>query len=111
MGSMFSVIKKMFGGIKGASNWVTADDEKLRAARARYRGDLDESETESEDELEDEQTRVVADFDVWEEIDNARTSFFFGQFLSRKIRMPRSDKLKKELEELERKKKEAEGEK
>lgn len=112
MGSVLSVVKKMFGGITRATNWLTADDEKLREARARHLGDLDEPETGAEDKFKDEQTRLADNFDVWEEIDNMRTSFFFGRYLSRKIKMPRSDKLKKELEELDRKKQEeGEGEK
>lgn len=110
MGSVLSAIKRMFGGITRATTWLTSDDEKLRQARARHLGDLDEPETEAEDDFKDEQTRMMDDYNVWEEIDNIRTSFFFGRYLSRKIKMPRTDKLKKELEELERKKKDEEGE-
>lgn len=110
MGSVLSAIKKMFGGITRATNWLSADDEKLREARAKHLGDLGEPETGAEDELKDEQTRLVEDFNVWDEIDNMRLNFFFGRFISRKIRMPQSDKLKKELEELD-KKKQGEGEK
>jgi hypothetical protein len=110
MGSVLSVIKKMFGGITRATNWLTPDDEKLRQARARHMGDLDEPETATEDELNDEQAQTEDNYNIWEEIDNVRTNFFFGRYLSRKIMMPRMDKLKKELEEMERKRQE-EGEK
>ncbi len=87
-----SAIKKIF----------SADDVGLREARAKHKGS--EADPEAEYLYEEQQKRFSEKFDVWDEIDDFRTSFFFGRFLSRKFSMPRSEKLRQELEALEKKK-------
>jgi hypothetical protein len=86
-----SAIKKIF----------SADDAELREARARHRGS--EADPEAEYLYEEQPKRFSEKFDVWEELDGFRTNFFFGRFLGRKISMPRSEKLRQELEALEKK--------
>lgn len=48
------------------------------------------------------------DYDVWEDIRNYRTYFFFGSWATRKFRPVGEDKLKKDLEKLEKKRQEEE---
>jgi hypothetical protein len=51
-------------------------------------------------------------YDPWEEIRNIRMNFFFGSWATRKFRPIGEDKLKQQLEELEKKRQEeAEGKK
>jgi hypothetical protein len=87
-----SAIKKIF----------SADDAELREARARHTGS--EVDPEAEYFYEEQQKHLSENYDAWEEIDGFRTNFFFGRFLGRKISMPRSEKLRQELEALEKKK-------
>ena len=91
--------KKLFGSSED-------DDAELRAARARHGIDLeDDKKSEKEKSPEDEP------YDVWEDLKEMRLSFWVGSWASRKIRKPRLDGLKKELEELERKREAEEKEK
>lgn len=94
-----SAIKKIFGGLGG-------DDAELREARARHK-DIVVDEPAEKTRYPTEQERMAQYFDIREEIDSFRTSFFFGRYLTRKFGMyPRHDKLKEELDALERKKEE-----
>ena len=80
-----------------------ADDAALRAARARHGITVDEkknSKAKDEDEPEKEP------YDPWEDVRNARTSFFFGSWATRKFRSVGEDKVKAELEALEKKREE-----
>jgi hypothetical protein len=45
-------------------------------------------------------------YDVWEDIRNLRMNFFFGSWVTRKFRPVGEDKLKKQLDELEKKRQE-----
>lgn len=87
-----SAIKKIF----------SADDVELREARARHADS--EVDAEAKYLYEEQQKRFSEKYDVWEELDGFRTNFFFGRFLGRKISMPRSEKLKQDLEAVEKKK-------
>ena len=86
--------KKVFSG-------EDADDAELRAARARHGITVDEKQDRrAKDEPEKEP------YDPWEEVRNARTSFFFGSWATRKFRVVGEDKVKAELEALEKKREE-----
>ena len=76
------------------------DDAELNAARARHGispDKLDEKEPKSA------QKRFIEEYDVWEEIRNIRTNFFIGNWANKKFRVVGEDKVKKQLEELEKK--------
>jgi hypothetical protein len=51
------------------------------------------------------------DYDVWEDLRNMRANFFLGSWVTRKFRPVGEEKLKKQLEEAERKRQEAEARK
>jgi hypothetical protein len=79
------------------------DDAELNAARARHGinpDKLDEKEPKSK------QKRFTEEYDVWEEIRNIRTNFFIGNWATKKFRVVGEDKVKKQLEELEKKREE-----
>ena len=85
--------KKVFTG--GAD-----DDPELRAARARHNIDIGEEEASSLEEAKQP-------YDAWEDIDNMRRNFFMGSWASHQVGWrPRHDKLREELEEIERKREE-----
>ena len=89
-------LKKLFTG--------EVEDAELRTARARhgmavYKEERKEDKKQSERER---RKREAADYDVWEDLRTMRTSFFLGSWATRKLRPPRTDKLKEELEELQR---------
>jgi hypothetical protein len=86
--------KKVFSG---------DDDAELKAARARHGITFDERDKKEAEEEEKEP------FDPWEEVRNARTSFFLGTWASRKFHIIGEDKVKAKLEELEKKSLEAEA--
>ena len=68
-------IKKIFSGISSAAKWLTQDDAKLREARARSLGQLDEPDKTVEPEQE------IKDYiDPWEELDHFRTDMWFGRW-------------------------------
>ena len=101
--------KTIFKSIGKAINWISSDDERLRAARARA---LNAGNTEDDKEGSEEPTkkqsseeRYTEEYDVWDEIDSYRTTFWFGSKMSRMMirSRKRGDKLEKELEELDRK--------
>ena len=103
-------LKTIFKAIGKAIDWISSDDERLRAARARGKiavniGDEPGDENEEGAVEQSEEKRYASEYDVWEEIDSYRTTFWFGSKMGRM--MPRSrkrgEKLEKELEELERK--------
>ncbi len=90
------------GWISAIKKILSADDAELREARARHTGS--EADPEAEYLYKEQQKSSSEKFNVWEELDGFRTNFFFGRFLGRKISMPRSEKLRQELEALEKKK-------
>jgi hypothetical protein len=92
----FDFFKKVFS--------ASDDDAELRAARARHGIKVDEIKEKKEDSEEDA-------YDPWEEVSNMRTNFFFGSWASKKFHIVGVDKVKAELEALEKKKREEEEEK
>lgn len=96
--SFFDFWKKVFSSEE--------DDAELKAARARHGIKVETPEEQKKREKAEEEP-----YDPWEEVRNARTSFFFGSWASRKFRIVGEDKIKAELEALEKKRKEEEEKK
>lgn len=102
--------KTVFKSIGKAFDWISADDDRLRAARARGQnagdtGDKKGEEIQAETEKRSKEERYIEEYDVWEEIDSYRTTFWFGSKVGRMMSRSRKrgEKLEKELEELDRK--------
>jgi hypothetical protein len=110
-GSFFG---KIFRAMGRALDWLTgSDDEKLRAARSRgqYSGgnvEIEQDEIKGEEKIRSEEERYSTEFDVWEEIDSYRMTFWFGSKMARYMTKSkkREEKLRKELEELDRRREE-----
>ena len=95
-----------FGFLKNVfSSDGELEDAELKAARARHGITVDPVA----DDKEEKKTELEA-YDPWEEVRNARTNFLMGSWATKKFRIIGEDKVKKELEELE-KKRAAEGKK
>jgi hypothetical protein len=102
--------KTIFKSIGKALDWISGEDERLRAARARGQGAGEVEAKNVEDSREEndrrnEEKRFADEYDVWEEIDSYRTTFWFGSKVGRMMSRSRKqgEKLEKELDELERK--------
>jgi hypothetical protein len=80
------------------------DDPELAAARARHNIVVDEGKKRGREENEDDKEP----YDPWTEVDNLRRNFFLGSWASRKFRIVGEDKLKADLERLEKKRAERE---
>jgi hypothetical protein len=91
-----SFMKKIIGG-------EDEDDAELNAARARHGINPDKLDKK---EPKSAQKRFTEEYDVWEEIRNIRTNFFIGNWANKKFRVVGEDKVKKQLEELEKKREE-----
>jgi hypothetical protein len=78
------------------------DDPELRAARARHNIVVDEGNQRDKREKEGEKEP----YDPWTEVDNLRRNFFMGSWAARKFRVIGEDKLKADLEALEKKREE-----
>ena len=113
---MSSLFGRITGGIRSAMRWLNSDDDpELRRAREQGKlggeaiGEKEAKPSRDRDyERLLERERKPEPYDVWEEVRNIRTSFFLGSWASRKIKSVHvgEDKLKKELEELEKKREE-----
>jgi hypothetical protein len=79
-----------------------ADEATLRAARARHGIKVDEK-IDIKTKVEEPEREP---YDPWEEVSNARMSFFFGRWASKKFRVVGEDKVKAELEALEKRREE-----
>jgi hypothetical protein len=93
-----SFMKKVIAG-------ESEDDAELNAARARHGIVIDETDAVKP---KTEQERFTENYDVWEDIKNIRTTFFIGTWATKKFRIVGEDKVKKQLEELEKKRQEEE---
>ena len=76
------------------------DDTELENLRAKH-GIKVEHKTDYQIKKEEAQD---ADYDPWEEVRAMRSSFFMGSWASRKFHIVGEDKVKKQLDELARKK-------
>ena len=102
--------KTVINSLGRALDWISGEDEKLKAARVRGQKQGDTEVGVEEKALEEEkrrsaEDRYVSEFDVWEEIDSYRMNFWFGSKVGRMMSRSRKrgDQLEKELEELDRK--------
>lgn len=107
--------KTVLNSLGRVLDWISGEDEKLRAARARgqEQGDAEVGREEKalrEEKRQSAEDRYVSEFDVWEEIDSYRMNFWFGSKVGRMISRSRrrGDQLEKELDELDRKRREKE---
>jgi hypothetical protein len=96
----FSFIKMIFAG--------ESDEEALDAARARHGIKLTDSEKREAKKATTEAERYGSEYDVWEDLKNYRTDFFLGSWVRHKVRPVGEEKLKRDLEKLEKKHREAE---
>ena len=98
-------LKAIGNGLNRAHDWLFPDEEKLRKVKSDNYKDLPVEEDD------DDQIEAPERFDAWEEIDNFKMNFFLGSWATRKFksRIIGEDKVKKELEELERKRAAREG--
>jgi hypothetical protein len=92
----FSLIKKIFAG-------ESADEEELDAARARHGIKLTDKEKVDAKKPTTEAERFAENYDVWEEIDRFRSTFLIGGWAARKFHPIGEEKVKRDLERLERK--------
>ncbi len=97
-----SFIKKVFAG-------ESADDAALDAARARHGIKVDAKTKAAADKTTTEAEHFAANYDAWEELRHWRSNFFFGRWVTRKFYPIGEDKVKNQLEDLE-KKRQAEAE-
>jgi hypothetical protein len=74
------------------------DDAELKAARARHGIKVETPEEQKKREKAEEEP-----WDPWEVVRDVRSSFFFGTWATKKFRIIGEEKVKKELEELEKK--------
>lgn len=95
----FSFIKSIFAG-------GGVDEEALDAARKRHGVVLTKQEKAIADKPTPQAENFGKDYDVWEEIDNYRWTFFVGGWVAKKIHPVGEDKVKRDLEKLEKKRRE-----
>lgn len=97
--------KAISDGLKKARDWVFPDEAKLRKVKSENYKDV------PAEEYEEEEKETVSRYDPWEEIDNFKMNFFLGSWASKKFKrgIIGEEKVKKELEELEKKRAEKEG--
>jgi hypothetical protein len=79
------------------------DEAELQQYREKHGINVDEKGTT---EREIKNKPGMENYDPWEDIRNIRMNFFFGSWATRKFRPIGEDKLKKQLEELEKKRQE-----
>src|SRR3972149_5614036 len=96
----WSALKKIFS-LSGQ------DDAELQRLREKHGIHVDAGETTSQ---EIKNKPGTEEYDPWEEIRNMRTNFWFGSWATRKwkFRPIGEEKVKKQLEELEKKRQEEE---
>lgn len=92
----FSFIKKLFSA-------EDQDEAELEKARARHGIVLSAKDKAEMDKVTSEEERLASEYNVWEDLKQMRTSFFIGTWAARKFHVIGEDKVKKELEELEKK--------
>jgi hypothetical protein len=98
-----SFLRKVFSGED------EQQEKELDEARARHGIQVDKAEM---DKATSSAERFGEDYDVWEDIKHIRSTFFFGTWASRKFHIVGEEKVKKQLEDLEKKRQaEAEGKK
>ena len=79
------------------------DEETLDAARKRHGVVLTKQEKAISDKPTPQHETFCNEYDVWDQIDNYRWNFFLGGWAAKKIHPIGEDKVKRELEKLEKK--------
>ena len=100
----FSFFKKLFAG-------EDTDEAELNAARRRHGVITEKEEKDAALKQTREVQRFAKEYDVWEDIDRYRWTFLVGGWVAKKIHPIGEDKLKRDLEKMERKRREAEAKK
>jgi hypothetical protein len=95
----FSFMKKIFAG-------ESADEEALDAARKRRGIVVTEKEKAAAKKGTTEAERFARDYNVWDDVKNLRWTFFVGGWAARKIHPVGEEKVKRDLEKLEKKRRE-----
>jgi hypothetical protein len=99
----FSFLKKVFVG-------EDAEEAELIAARRRH-GIITDEEVNDAFQQNKEMRRLAREYDAWEDIDQFRWTFFFGRWAARKFHPVGEDKVKRDLEKLEKKRRQEEEKK
>jgi hypothetical protein len=99
----FSFLKNIFVG-------EDADEIELIEARRRH-GIITKEEEEEAYKHNLEERRMAQNYDVWEELDQWKWSFFVGGWVAKKIHPIGEDKIKRDLARLEKKRLEEEEKK
>ncbi len=91
-----SFLKKVFSG-------EDEDEAELDAARARHGIKLTGKDRLEMNKSSSEEEHFGENYDVWEDLRHFRSSFFMGNWAAKKFHVIGEDKVKKQLEELEQK--------
>jgi hypothetical protein len=94
-----SFLKKVFAG-------EGADEKELDAARQRHGIAMTQEDKKIANKPMSEMDKFASEYDVWEEIDRYRTTFFVGGWLAKKFHPVGEEKVKRELEKLEKQRQE-----
>jgi hypothetical protein len=97
--------KAIGNGLHKARDWVYPDEAKLRKVKSEKYQEMPVGKDT------DKKKETSESFDAWEEIDNFKMNFFLGSWATKKFKggIIGEDKVKKELEELEKKRAQKEG--
>jgi hypothetical protein len=93
----FSFIKHIFSG-------EDKEEAELDKARARHGIVLNAKDKVEMNKVTSEDERMAGEYDAWEDLKNMKTTFFLGGWAARKFHIVGEDKVKKQLEDLEKKK-------
>lgn len=91
---LLSFFRKVFSGED------EQQEKELDEARARHGIQVDKVQMDKKTSYEEQ---FAEEYDVWDDIRNIRSNFFFGSWASRKFHIVGEDKVKKQLEKLEKK--------
>jgi len=95
----FSFLKKIVGD-------ETVEEAELEEARKRHGIELTAEDRAEMDKSTPQEERFAQEYDVWEDLKHYRSNFFFGSWVTRKFYPVGEDKVKRQLEELEKKREE-----
>jgi hypothetical protein len=80
------------------------EEMELDKARARHGIVLDAKDRIDMNKATSDEDRMAQEYDAWEDLKNIRSSFFIGGWAAKKFHVIGEDKVKKQLEDLEKKK-------
>jgi hypothetical protein len=95
----FSFVKKIFSA-------EDTDEKELDAARTRHGIELSAKDKLDMNKPTSDEERFVSEYNAWDDLKNMRSNFYLGAWVSRKFHIVGQDKVKKELEELAKKREE-----